>query len=556
MLSLTTAIPEDLDCKAFLTALVLSLSRHEQPEDTAAHVDFSSWLPIDPNVRDAAGVQSELQTMLRHSGLHVADMISLLDTSDGAVLARSGQLSEKQFCARLRQAPFCFVGVSRVLRELFHTLDIDKQGDVGFEELFEMLRGKRHALDRRMKPRFDLRLRVPTDRKTAAGVNGALWRRLDELIWDTAVLRVLINDMLSRQDWPNGQKASVADLLREWNGQKGLSRREFVECIRASFFAPEHEVPGGAQLWEREAAAVASAAFSEIMKAVSGENFLQRVGLVHLERWLSARRPDPHGGGFISAVSDEMPAYTVRTLPLKSKRQLAQAEQARKDKERRERQRKLEAMGLSKRTRVDWVARARPAIAAAAETVAVREEERLVAEAERVLRIVQPRGGGGGGGGTSSRKGRKGAPRLPNILQRWETDAMSDLSAAFGAPASMAYGAPFSLRTKTPMAPGGRSPRPSPRALKQQQQQQQQQQQRTTGYSSRTTPGAAPAPAPAVPMVAAAGAAPMAAPPGTPPPPERPKGRHLTDEEELAFQRQCVEFIQFQRRNRLAPPRR
>ena len=409
------------------------------------------------------------------------------------------------------------------------------------------------------------------------GGAGSTWRRLDELAWDTRVLRALINGMLAQQNWPNGQRATPADLLRAWGGARGLTRREFMERVRSSFFSADL-VDGADELWEAEVQGVVGEAFGELMRTVAGENFLQRVGLVHLERWLAGQQPDGHGGVRFAPEGEGGGAYDVRALPLKSRRQLAKVEKVRR------KRRDKAAAATVKRERIDWVARARPAIAAAAETLAAREEERLVCEAEWVLRRLRPSVAGG--------------RPVVHVLQRWETDARGDLGrGAFGpqgveaTPAHARAASPPFSRTAAIGAPIAQ-PRTSPRTSSVAAQSAAPPVAGAEGTTPRrgrvaapppmgglhlsprglVTPGAAAGPGKAAASgnAAAAAAAPTTTtnavaaaaaivppPPASPPPPERPRHRQrgvrvANAEEEMQFQMACVEYIRRQKRSRVA----
>ena len=61
-------------------------------------------------------------------------------------------------------------------------------GTIGFDELYEFVRGGRHALDRRSQRVHHLVLRPPT---------GAGWS-LTDVEWDEEVLRAQLKQMLDR----------------------------------------------------------------------------------------------------------------------------------------------------------------------------------------------------------------------------------------------------------------------------------------------------------------------------------------------------------------------
>lgn len=87
----------------------------------------------------------------------------------------------RQF-AKVIKRTFGFRGPAALLADLFHNLDTDEIGRIGFDELYELIRGVRHSLDHRKA--LDATLQPPH------GVS------MDELVWSTQTLRVLMVDML------------------------------------------------------------------------------------------------------------------------------------------------------------------------------------------------------------------------------------------------------------------------------------------------------------------------------------------------------------------------
>ena len=144
----TTEVPTDPDARAFLTAFVCSLNAEVHDEWKTGHshakIDTSGWRVTG---RDAATVRNELQAILVNSGALVADVMALFD-ADGDALHVKIDIEEFENCMR---KTFGYTGPESVLDQIFDGLDVDKSGEIGFEELFEFLRGKRHSLVHREK---------------------------------------------------------------------------------------------------------------------------------------------------------------------------------------------------------------------------------------------------------------------------------------------------------------------------------------------------------------------------------------------------------------------
>lgn len=113
-------------------------------------------------------------------------------------------------------------------------------GKIGFNELYEFLRGTRHSLDRRS-------LAVPKSMPIAPP-DGAVWR-LEDVAWDVDVLRVLVVAALERHEC-----TSAAQILHAWdlNADGFVNLEEFAYKMRTTFF------PNEPLLWSREVCAAAA----------------------------------------------------------------------------------------------------------------------------------------------------------------------------------------------------------------------------------------------------------------------------------------------------------
>lgn len=75
-------------------------------------------------------------------------------------------------------------GSAHIVFDVFRTLDTDGSGQIGFDELFEFVHGKRHSLDTRSQ-RGHRRLLEPPPGLT-----------LDTMIWDVETLRTLLQQVI------------------------------------------------------------------------------------------------------------------------------------------------------------------------------------------------------------------------------------------------------------------------------------------------------------------------------------------------------------------------
>jgi EF-hand domain pair len=75
-------------------------------------------------------------------------------------------------------------GSAHVVFSVFRTLDTDGSGQIGFDELFEFVHGKRHSLDTRSQRRLPRLLEPPP------GLT------LDTMLWDVETLRTLLQQVI------------------------------------------------------------------------------------------------------------------------------------------------------------------------------------------------------------------------------------------------------------------------------------------------------------------------------------------------------------------------
>ena len=297
-------------------------------EEALAVIDTSKWIIRGEDIET---VQSELRRLFKETGRHVSDLMRVfgLDLTD---LAASIGLDDFVITMRMKLR---FIGPDQVLKSCFASMDYDCSGTIGFCEMFEFIRGRRHALDKRNIIEQTAKLTPPPN------------LRFDGLLWDVQTLRVLMVQMMARC------KLDVAEVFASWvetkrckkahhaggspisaesrrvrirggfstttitdtahaerRGNRGLSRGDFIHAVQTLYFASDD--PATADLWVNQVKDVADTAFTEMCDLVHGENFFREVGILHVNRWI----------GRASNVTDH--AAKNYTFPLKSKAQLQQ----------------------------------------------------------------------------------------------------------------------------------------------------------------------------------------------------------------------------------------
>lgn len=250
------------EAKSLISAMVMSLSEDNEEEEAEHLVDTSEWEITGFSVEE---VRRNLQEKLQSSGAHVADILRLFDQDKGS---KEQLIDDVEFYTAMRTR-LGFVGPTYVLKSVFKSIDTDGDGAVGFDELFEFVRGQRHSFDKRNKQLDTMRLEMP------AGSN----LTLEEIAWDADTLTLLLQQMLEK----NG--VGSADLMRMWDsgGNGELSMREFVAGIGSLIDSDK--------LREREVEPAAREAFEDIDLCVRHEGRASllrgQVDIVELERWIA-----------------------------------------------------------------------------------------------------------------------------------------------------------------------------------------------------------------------------------------------------------------------------
>ena len=249
-----STIPAKHEAKQFITSLVWSWdeSSTSNSDRRALERQAASWR-ITGN--DATTIRKQLQEHLQKSGAMVADLVKLFDDDNTGEML----IDDMEFHKAMKTR-FGFRGMPWVLDEVFKSIDLDGSGEIGFDELFEFVRGRRHSLDRRTREVRCLAL------QTAKGYD------LTDLDWDADQLRLQIKTALERR------KLSTTDLIRAWDrsGDQRISKIEFLNSIGELFSSsPAHQ-----QLFRDTVHPIATKIFWAIC---GGDN---EIDVAELERWL------------------------------------------------------------------------------------------------------------------------------------------------------------------------------------------------------------------------------------------------------------------------------
>jgi len=110
--------PDDPDVSRLCTAMILGAS------DERKALDTSRWVIRG---RDVKSIRDELQTLLKASGAHVADLLDVFDQDHDAAQS----IDDIEFLTAMKDR--CgYRGSPAVLLEVFRTMDSDGNGSIGF----------------------------------------------------------------------------------------------------------------------------------------------------------------------------------------------------------------------------------------------------------------------------------------------------------------------------------------------------------------------------------------------------------------------------------------
>lgn len=207
---------------------------------------------------------------------------------------------------------FGFKGSGYILNEIFRKLDADGSGSIGFDELFEFVRGRRHSLDERTKQVRAMKLEVPPN---------AVYT-LDDIAWDVDTLKFMLQRMMGRYH------VGPSDLIRAWDtsGDGQVDRNELVSNIRRLCRSVSMDV------WEGELKPVVLEAFADMDKRVLLHEVGEEVGvaadskewnlygeaigqgkidIMELERWFRIKPSTPATQG----GKGKAPRITLKWMP-------------------------------------------------------------------------------------------------------------------------------------------------------------------------------------------------------------------------------------------------
>lgn len=226
-------------------------------------IDTRKW---KITARDVAGVRKQMQDQIAASGVSVADILRLFDEDAGD----EKLIDYMEFMNGMREH-FSFKGNAFLIQDIFNSIDKDRSGKFGFDELFEFLRGFRHSLDARVNIPKHMPIVPPDDVDT-----------LDEIAWDIETLRIQMASVL------NLHKVTCGPLFKVWDksGDGKLGQSEFVHHVHDTFFAD----PETQELWKSEVCRVARDAFvvvaGKLDRGAAGKRE-RSIDAVELHNWVT-----------------------------------------------------------------------------------------------------------------------------------------------------------------------------------------------------------------------------------------------------------------------------
>lgn len=247
--------PNTAFSKQLLTSMVWSAD--EAKSTDKQQFDTSGWVLKGQSAKE---IRAELQQLLGSSGAQVADLLGMFNESGSANLL----IDDSKFHVTMRKLGYR--GMPHVLDDIFQSLDADGSGSIGYDELFEFVRGYRHSLDARSKAVNGLKFRAPPPATSLAEVD-----------WNVETLRMMLIGTLEHA------KIGAADVMKAWDrsGDLSLNRGEWINNIHSLFRT------AGSRLWQEEVFPVVEQSFIDIQKG--GDIRATDISIMELERWLAAK---------------------------------------------------------------------------------------------------------------------------------------------------------------------------------------------------------------------------------------------------------------------------
>lgn len=182
-------------------------------KDEQHSVDTTNWKVTGDSIDE---LRTQMRKLINDTGAPVIDIVRKFDVD----AERAVTIDQMEFLQAMR-THFGYRGRLDVVDQLFSSLDTDGSGVIGFDELYEFIRGKRHSLDKRSKRIRDMTLEPPPNAGYA----------LEDIAWDEAALQLCLHKMMMRHG------VSSYDVIRAWdkNGNRELEESEFLSNI-GSFF--------------------------------------------------------------------------------------------------------------------------------------------------------------------------------------------------------------------------------------------------------------------------------------------------------------------------------
>ena len=267
--TLTETVPEHRATAQMLTALALNASKGRDA-DTAA-LNTKTW---KIRGRDAESVRKELREEMQKANALVADVLQLFDMD----ATNENLIDDMEFYTAMR-TKFGFKGHKHVIDEIFNSMDEDKSGHIGYDELFEFLQGYRHSMDMRSKRARAMRFTVPQGVASLADIH-----------WDIETLRLSIKLMLKESG------VGPDFMMKAWDktGDGELNRGEFLKEVK--------NIVGDDKLWEDELQEVATNAYFEAAEGSGhhGNLFGGNLDMIELQHWISKPASRPSGKHYLT----------------------------------------------------------------------------------------------------------------------------------------------------------------------------------------------------------------------------------------------------------------
>lgn len=214
LLALKSNVPHNMDTKKLVFGAIWAWGVDEADKKAKAQPRLDASARSGPKIdtrkwkiqsSEADEVYAELQGLLRSCDEIVSELALLFDEDVGSVVT----IDEVEFAKTLKR--WGFLGMPYVITDVFERINTSGSGRIDFDELFEFVRGYRHALDARSRNAAVRALRITVPPGASFSLAEMAWDVEPSAFESVESLRILMKQMLIHSC------VSPGDVMRAWD---------------------------------------------------------------------------------------------------------------------------------------------------------------------------------------------------------------------------------------------------------------------------------------------------------------------------------------------------